>query len=503
VILVEAFNEMLTEIQQRDTALTEARDDLEHRVQERTAELATANRAKSVFLSTMSHEIRTPMNAILGYTQLMLRNSGLDRQVRANLEIVGRSGEHLLELINDVLDLSKIEAGRAEVRPVTFYLPKLLDEIAALFRVRCQAKALRFEMLVDSSTSYLSADEVKLRQVLINLIGNGIKFTKRGHIKLEVNLATRADHRLWLTSRVEDTGPGMTLEEQQKLFQPFNQTERGLNTTESTGLGLAISRKYAHLMGGDISVSSEPGRGSTFLLEIPVERGGGQVEKHSETRRIRHLRADTEPPCILIVDDQFENRDWLMQLLSAVGFSVLDGVNGEAAIRIWKEAKPNLILMDVHMPVMDGLEATRRIKATPSGKQTPIVVLSASALDEDRKGIEKSGADDFLMKPCLEDRLLEKIATHLKVAYDYDEVNQPASAADRRDLSREDLNHIPQNLVVQLQDAISEGDTNLMNELIAKIRDSEASGSAAALQQLVDSYDYDSLMKLLQKVSRP
>jgi PAS domain S-box-containing protein len=473
--------------------------ELNQQFREKAAEAEVANRAKSVFLSTMSHEIRTPMNAILGYTQLLLRDPKLEGPARANLEIIGRSGEHLLTLLNDILDVSKIEAGRAEVRLTTFHLPRLLDDLAALFLLRAESKALRFEMLTDATKVYLSADEGKLRQAMVNLVGNAVKFTVRGHIKVRVNLQTRSDNRVWLTAQVEDTGPGMTLAEQQMLFQPFSQTERGLNTTGGSGLGLFISRNYARLMGGDISVSSKPGEGSIFQLEIPVELSGSGGYKPAVTRRVRHLSAGTPTTNILVVDDLFENRDWLIKLLSAVGFSVFDGDNGATAIRIWEQSKPDLILMDVHMPVMDGLEATRRIKATPLGQQTPIVVISASALDQDRARIEKSGADDFIMKPCLEDRLLETIAAHLKVSYEYEEIAEAESFVDR-DTNR-DLDQIPQNLVAELEDAVSDGNTDLMNRLITEVRNSEASASAAALQELVDNYDYDSLLALLAKVS--
>ena len=213
------------------------------------------------------------------------------------------------------------------------------------------------------------------------------------------------------------------------------------------------------------------------------------------------LSPGTEPPSILVVDDQFENRDWLVKLLRSVGFTVLDGDNGATAIRIWEQSKPQLILMDVHMPVMDGLEATQRIKAISLGKETPIVVLSASALDDDRRKIEKSGADDFLMKPCLEERLLATIAVHLKVSYEY-ELNQTPPAGDEGIGDTELLCQIPVNLLAELQDAVSDGNKSLMNQLIAQVRDSEASASAVALQQFVDNYDYDSLTKLLQKVSQ-
>ncbi len=489
----------IQDVTERQTAQQEILA-LNRRLQEAAAEAQAANRAKSIFLSTMSHEIRTPMNAILGYTQLMVRDASLSDSARENLEIIGRSGQHLLGLINDILDLSKIEAGRAELRPIVFYLPRLLDDLAAMFRLRAEAKALRFEMFVDNAAAYIVGDEGKLRQVMINLVGNAIKFTKRGHVRLSVSLQTRSDERLWLTAAVEDSGPGMTAAEQQKLFQPFNQAEEGLNTSEGSGLGLAISRNYAQLMGGDISVTSVPGRGSSFKLEVPVEKSGSPVQRQSISHRVRHIREGAGTPRILVIDDHFENRDFLVKLLSAIGFSTLQAENGEVGVRIWQESKPDLILMDLHMPVMDGVEATRRIKSTERGEKTPIIVLSASALDDDRRGLTKCGADDFLLKPCIEQLLLEKVGCLLNISYEYEESN----AADNPGASRqglESIGQIPPALTRELQEAITQGNKRRMDQLIANVRSSEGSASAATLQQLADSYDYDSLLKLLERVS--
>ncbi len=398
------------------------------------AEAEGANRAKSTFLSTMSHEIRTPMNAILGYAQLMLRDPGLGAEAKANLQIIGRSGEHLLALINDILDMSKIEAGRVELNPTTFNLPRLLNDLAAMFRLRAGAKALQFEMLLDGETSsYVVGDEGKIRQVLINLLGNAVKFTQLGQITLHVTLSQRSD-QFWLSARVADTGVGLTAEEQEKLFESFTQARRGLRSQEGTGLGLAISRNYARLMGGDITVSSCPGEGSIFRFEIPIERGNAEVAvRRNSGRRVKGVGAGTGVPGVLVVDDHQENRDWLIKLLSSLGFAVRGAENGEAAIRIWEEWSPRLILMDVHMPVVGGIEATRRIKAEALGKDTIIIALTASALEDDRRAVFQSGADDFVSKPCSENELLEKIRGLSGIAYDYEEIEeaegQPAGLA--------------------------------------------------------------------------
>jgi two-component system sensor histidine kinase/response regulator len=468
-----------------------------------TAEAEAANRAKSTFLSTMSHEIRTPMNAILGYAQLMLRDPGMGSEAKVNLKIIGRSGEHLLALINDVLDMSKIEAGRTELNPVTFNLSRLLDDLAAMFRLRAEAKGLRFEMLsAGESVPYVRADEGKIRQVLINLLGNAVKFTPAGQVRLLATLENR-NGKLWLSSRVEDTGPGLTREEQEKLFEPFRQTKRGLGTLEGTGLGLAISRKCARLMGGDVTVAGRPGSGATFGFEIPIEAGdAGAVIRKSALRRVIAIQAGQEAPKILVVDDQLENRDWLAKLLISVGFSVRTADNGEAAMRNWVKWNPRLILMDVHMPVMDGLEATRRIKADPRGKETTIVALTASAMADDRRRVSESGADDFLAKPCHEDELLEKMRVFLNIAYDYEDTSANAdhTLAGASLFNASKLEQLPQKLIEELGNATSSGNKKLLDELILKVHESGSAESAHALQELADKYEYDALTRLLEAV---
>ena len=467
------------------------------------ADAEAANRAKSTFLSTMSHEIRTPMNAILGYAQLMLRDPNLGADAKANLAIIGRSGEHLLGLINDVLDMSKIEAGRIEINPSTFNLPKLLDDLAAMFRLRAEAKALRFEMSVDGeSVPYVVADESKIRQVLINLLGNAVKFTQLGRIKMRVSLEQRNADQLWLSACVEDTGSGLTDEEQSMLFEPFTQTSRGLNSQEGTGLGLAISRKYARLMGGDITVSSKQGQGSIFRLDIPIQRGdSGIAVRRSAVRRVVALRTGLDAPRILVVDDHLENRDWLMKLLSSIGFPVGAAENGQAAIRSWEDWSPRLILMDVHMPVMDGLEATRRIKADPRGKETAIVVLTASALDEDRRVVTQSGADDFIAKPCREDELLEKIGVLLNLAYDYEEISQAEDKPSGMAALGAALAQLPIELVEELRNATSIGNKKLLDKLILRVPATGDARAARSLQELADKYQYDDLTRLLEEAS--
>ncbi|MGB6689041.1 MAG: PAS domain S-box protein [Terracidiphilus sp.] len=476
-------------------------------LQQAKADAEAANRAKSTFLSTMSHEIRTPMNAILGYTQLMLRDPNLGTEAKTNLRIISRSGEHLLSLINDVLDMSKIEAGRVQINPVTFSLSRLLGDLTSMFRFRAEAKGLQFEASTHGEgVPYLVADEGKIRQALINLLGNAIKFTSRGQVALQVTLEQRNTNRLWLSARVEDTGPGISDEDQARLFEPFCQAKDALNTKEGTGLGLAITRRFARLMGGDVTVSSRLGRGSEFLLEVPVERGdAGVAAKRTPSRRVKGLASGMRGLKILVVDDQISNRDWLVKLLTSIGFSVRSADNGEAAIRNWEQWEPQLILMDVHMPIMDGLEATRRIKANPRGKETIIVALTASAMDADREATSQSGANDFLSKPCREDELLKKIGDHLNIEYEYDEKSRDGEdelQADGEALTAERLGVLPVDLLNKLRNAILGGDKKGLDHLILEIGETVDSGIAQVLQGLANNYDYDALTRLLDAACR-
>ena len=292
-----------------------------------------------------------------------------------------------------------------------FDFPGLLAELEALFRLRVEEKNLRFEVVQDGErVGRIIADEGKIRQVLINLLGNAVKFTEHGSIKLRVTAEQRADGRAWLSARVEDTGVGIAPEEQGKLFHAFEQTQSGVDIQSGTGLGLAISREYAVLMGGGLTVSSEVGVGTIFHFEIPFETGSADaVVKETVHRRVIGLQPGQPVQRLLIVDDQRTNRDWLNKLLTSIGFLVREADNGKAAMRVWEEWRPQLILMDIRMPVMNGLDATRGIRAHANGGEPVIIALSASALEQDRRTVMDSGVDDFLSKPCREEVVMESI----------------------------------------------------------------------------------------------
>jgi signal transduction histidine kinase/CheY-like chemotaxis protein/ligand-binding sensor domain-containing protein len=411
---------------------------LEATVRERTAQLAekvealreseqraqAASRAKSAFLANMSHELRTPLNGVLGFAQLLSRRRGRDAEDREGLGVIMSSGEHLLSLINDVLSLSKIEAGSVTLEKGELDPRKVVRDVEKVLRLRADEKRIRFTVEMDDLPALVTGDEVRLRQILLNLVGNAVKFTESGG----VTLRARWSHGR-ASFEVEDTGPGISAEELPRLFEPFVQTETGRRSKEGTGLGLAVSRNLARLMDGDITVESTGGRGSIFRVNVALPEAAAKTAAIDERRVVSFAPGQT-PVRILVADDTPVNRVVLTRLLSQVGFEVREAVNGEEAVSIWRNWKPHLIWMDWRMAGMDGLEATRRIRAeekTSGAKRTPILALSASALDHERGQILAAGCDEFVAKPFREATIFAKIAQFVGVEYVYEQ-DQPAAA---------------------------------------------------------------------------
>lgn len=460
-----------------------------------------ANRAKSVFLANMSHEIRTPMNAILGFSQLMQRDTTLSPRQKRHLDTINRSGEHLLALINDILEMSKIEAGRTSLNPSAVDLHTMLGDLEMMFSARTEAKklALRVEY-TDEVPRFVSTDENKLRQILINLLGNAVKFTQEGGIVLRVLAEPVQGAELRLIAEVEDTGPGISQEEAGRLFQPFEQTGSGARVEGGTGLGLAISREFARIMGGDIAFTSRVGRGTVFRLEIQVEEAdNGLFLEGADIRPVVGLGPQQPVYRILVADDKYENRKLLSEMLSSVGFLVCEAGNGEEAVREFEARRPDLILMDIRMPVMDGIEAARRIRATPEGGDMPIIAVTASVFEDQRAEAFEAGVDDFLAKPFREAELFEKLETFLGVEYVYADEAAIESFAEAEesyeDLTRESLLVLPEELIDQLHHATILGDMDLLLELIERAGRFDAK-TARALRSLAERFDYQRLHDL-------
>jgi PAS domain S-box-containing protein len=371
-----------------------------------------ANRAKSAFLSNMSHEIRTPLNAIIGFAQVLKRDASLSARQQEEVHTIERSGQHLLNLINDVLDLSKIEAGRMSLVPSDFDLHALLDDLALMFGLRAQAKGLALQLTrAPEVPRAIHADEGKLRQVLINLIGNAVKFTAHGQIR--VTLSARASHTqtpgLWLRAEVQDSGPGISADEQALLFQPFLQTQAG-QRLGGTGLGLSISQRLLELMGGHIGLHSAPGAGSLFYFEVPLVVAARSQEPAKNWGHVLHLAPDSPQVRVLVVDDLPDNSQLLCKLLEPVGFVAEEAANGALALaRLARAPEVHAVLMDMRMPVMDGFEATRRIRADARLTHLPVIAVTASAFDEDALAVMACGVDAYVRKPVDPDALLHAL----------------------------------------------------------------------------------------------
>lgn len=512
--LSESFNLMVSAVQKREDQLRQSEAQIQRhsvmledsnrelKIAKESAE--AANRAKTAFLASMSHELRTPLNAILGFSQLMQRDTLLPLKVQKEAGIVNRCGQHLLELINDILEIAKIEAGRIALNSTSFDLHWFLKGIQEIFASAVTTKDIHFTVAVEPDlVRHVHGDEGKLRQVLINLLGNAVKFTQAGGIELRVQNKLVNGQSL-VRFEIEDTGIGIPPEDLEKIFDPFVQS--GIKGAESdfaagTGLGLAISRQYIRLMGGEIRVESTPGRGSVFSFEIPVQVVVAKdVVARPPLRQAIALAPNQPVYRILTVEDQEENRTLLIMLLESMGFAVKAAVNGREGVEIFSSWEPDLVFMDMRMPVMDGYEATRRIKMTEKGSKTPVIALTAHAFEEERDRILAAGCDDFIGKPFRANDIFDTIGRHLGVEYLYDEwtasATPPAQAPPADIPSLGVTPKLPEDMVMLLKDAIVAIDTDMIRKCIDLIKDIDGS-FGETLSRLADNFQYDRILTMI------
>jgi PAS domain S-box-containing protein len=501
----------ITERKRTEEELRKHREHLEELVKQRTEQLAeakaraeAANREKSRFLANMSHELRTPLNAVLGFSRLLKNGSDLTPHQQETLGIIVRSGEHLLNLINNVLDMAKIESGRMALEESEVDLHQLLHEMQSLMGVGAAEKGLHFALeRAPELPRFVAVDAGKLRQVLLNLIGNAIKYTDSGSVKLRGRLARRGgSETVQVRFEVEDTGPGIRPEDAERIFLPFVQLGDQAPAQAGTGLGLAICKQYVELMGGRIGVAGEPGKGSVFHFTIPVTVLPSVAEPAEETRHGRILGLVEGQPRyrLLIAEDQQDNRLLLRRLLDPLGFELREASNGQEAVTLFEQWHPDLIWMDIRMPVMDGLQAVRRIRATKAGADTKIIALTAHALEEERGPIMAAGCDDVVRKPFREQELFDALARHLGLKFIYDQAPGYQGMEDAPGLSLrpEQWDALPPQLLQDLRQAALELDTARTQALIGQVTELDAA-LGRALDRLASQLDYKRLLKLLER----
>ncbi|MCX6281453.1 MAG: response regulator [Bacteroidetes bacterium] len=459
-----------------------------------------ANKAKSIFLANMSHEIRTPLNAILGFSQLMARDHSLSADQKENVSIINSSGEHLLALINDILEMSKIEAGRIQLNINDFSLHAMIDEVVSLFRPKAEEKNLYLKAeMKDDLPAFLKSDEGKIRQVLINLLSNAVKFTDEGGIRLRVWTDKSNTGEFLLYAEVDDTGSGIAEDELGKVFMHFEQTRSGRQAHVGTGLGLAICKEYIHMMQGDISVKSRPSEGSVFRFYVRAsESADKEIPNREKILDVIGIEPGQTRMRVLVVDDKEPNRKLLMKMLCAVGFTMQSASNGMEAIEKFKSFKPDLIMMDMFMPELDGFEAIKAIRRLPGGKETKIIAVTASVFEEDKHHILESGADEFIKKPFREHEIFDKISERLGIRFIYSESSSADNKEETEDhLNREMLEFISPELQSQIREAIINGDIQLLEDKILILMDADQ-GVAEKLLSMVKAFRFDRLNQLFQ-----
>ena len=501
--LARSFNQMAVQLK---TSFTE----LEDRVVERTLELQqakevadNANQAKSDFLANMSHELRTPLNGILGYAQILERSKKLPDKERHGVQIIHQCGFHLLTLINDILDLSKIEARKLELAPKAIYFPSFLQGVVEICRVRSDQKGIDFIYHPEFNLPEgIEADEKRLRQVLLNLLGNAIKFTDARSVtlKVEVQQSSSEIPIPRLKFQVQDTGVGISSAEINKIFQAFEQVGEQKRQSEGTGLGLAISKKIVELMGGDIQVESEINVGSNFYFEVALPSASDWAKQNSVNKGRTIIGYEGAPRHILIVDDRWENRSVLLNLLEPMGFIITEAENGQEGLNQAKKRRPDLMITDIAMPVMDGFEMLKQLRDDADLKDLQAIVSSASVAEIDRQMSEAAGGNDFLAKPVDAFELFTLLAVHLQLTWQYDESEVDAALSNSL-LSTAELIVPP---VKDLQILLELAEDGLLKELVKTAeeigaKDVQYQPFIQQIQQLAKQFKTEKIELLIQK----
>ena len=498
---LEAINRVLsTEIVERK------RIEKQLRFAEEVAQ--NSSQAKSEFLANMSHELRTPLNGILGFTQILQRTESLTEKGRKGVGIIYQCGSHLLTLINDVLDLSKIEARKLELHPVDFYLPAFIDSVTEICRIRAEQKVIAFHVELDPDLpTGIHADEKRLRQVLINLLGNAIKFTHQGSVTFKVEVVGQESNANGQTNykirfQIIDTGTGITPEQADKIFQPFEQVGNQKQQSEGTGLGLAISQKIVLLLGGQIQVESEFGKGSTFWFEVklPESKDWAKVSRVVEQGTIIDYQGQRRT--ILIADDRWENRSVIVNLLEPVGFTVVEASQGQEA---WEQAlvyKPDLIITDLVMPILDGFEFINRLRESEQFKEIAIIASSASVFAIDQHKSIDIGANVFLPKPVEAETLLEMLRQFLQIEWIFDgkvdaiKKNYTGSLAQPNEM----ISPVKE-VLQQLLELAQDGDIQRILEItqLLSVADEQLSAFAEQIIQLASNFQLKRLENFIQQ----
>ena len=487
------------------------REQLEHDLIHAREAAEAANRAKSVFLANMSHGIRTPMNAILGYTQILQRDPAIGKRQHEYVDVISRSGEHLLGLINDILEMSKIEAGRATLNPEEFDFYALIEDIEAMFRVRSNQKgiALEFER-TGAVPRFLCADGGKIREVIINLLGNAAKFTDKGGITVKIGAEAGAGGEgCRLKVEVRDTGCGIEPDEIERAFEPFEQTKSGRFQGSGTGLGLPISRRYARMMGGDLTVESAPGLGSTFLFTFTaraVSEADLRAKANGAVKQVVGIAPGRPTPRVLVVDDDEASREALSLHLEIIGFDVRGAADGLEAMAVAAEWHPDVILMDLWMPNMDGLETTRKIKASPIGPVTPILTVTASVLEESEQEALAAGSDGFIRKPFRKAEIFSELRRVLGIDYIYDQtrhVDERETGMEVPSPLSELPGDVPEEIVRELVEATEAGDGARLRLLLERNGATLGCQLRDKLWDLAGNYEYAVILDVLSRLAVP